>query len=82
MWPATPSSKPYLPKIRNAAARRPLRYSRSSYLSVNLGGPGNWGICTLAWASVRPGLRGSLVEGVSSLGWVADGGAIVAAFAG
>ena len=40
MWPATPSSKPYLPKMRKAAARRPLRYSRSSCLSVKVGGLG------------------------------------------
>lgn len=38
MCPATPSSKPYLPKMRKAAARRPLRYSRSSCLSVKVGG--------------------------------------------
>ncbi len=25
MWPATPSSNPFLPKIRNAAAKRPFR---------------------------------------------------------
>lgn len=35
-----PSSKPYLPKMRNAAASRPLRYSRSACLSLNSGGLG------------------------------------------
>lgn len=40
MWPATPSSNPNFPKIRKAAARRPLRYFRSSYLSLNCGGLG------------------------------------------
>ena len=30
MWPATPSSKPKRPKIRKAAARRCLRWARSS----------------------------------------------------
>src|ERR1700761_9024095 len=48
MCPATPSSKPYLPKMRNASARRPLRYSRSSYLSVKRGGEGNFCICASA----------------------------------
>lgn len=62
--PATPSSKPYLPKILKAAASRPLRYSRSSYLSSNVGGPGNLGIWTLALVSLRPGSWGAMVEGL------------------
>lgn len=32
------SSKPYFPKIRNAAASLPFKYSRSLYLSSNFGG--------------------------------------------
>ena len=48
MWPATPSSKPYLPKIRKAAARRPFWYSRSSCLSVKVGGLGGEGVL-LVW---------------------------------
>lgn len=35
-----PSSKPFFPKMRNAAARRPLRYSRSACLSSKTGGLG------------------------------------------
>lgn len=35
-----PSSKPFFPKMRNAAASRPLRYSRSACLSSNTGGLG------------------------------------------
>lgn len=55
MCPATPSSKPSLPKILNAAANLPFRYSLSSYGSWNLGGPGNFGICTLAFSWLKPG---------------------------
>lgn len=52
MWPATPSSKPYLPKIRKAAASLPLRYSRSLYLSSKTGGLGKeYGEST--WASLE-----------------------------
>ena len=36
MWPATPSSKPNLEKRRKAAARRCLRWSRSSAGSSNV----------------------------------------------
>ena len=35
MWPATPSSKPYFEKTRNAAARRCLRWRRSSSTEVH-----------------------------------------------
>lgn len=81
MCPATPSSKPYFPNMRKAAASRPLRYSRSSYLSVNVGGPGNFAICPLAWDSLKPGSRGALVEGREPLVLlsviVADGGAMM-----
>ena len=38
MWPATPSSKPYLAKMRNAHARVFFRWARSWTLSVKVGG--------------------------------------------
>lgn len=81
MWPATPSSKPYLPKILNAAPQRqlaiiispvhlpaslPLRYARSLYGSSNFGRSGKLGILTLASPSLRPGSRGARVEGFGS----------------
>ena len=40
MWPATPSSNPNLENRRNAAAKRCLRWSRSSTM-LNWGGAGN-----------------------------------------
>src|SRR5215471_6361412 len=40
MWPATPSSKPYSAKSRKAAARRSLRWRRSSAGEVKTGGRG------------------------------------------
>src|SRR5262249_53387147 len=42
MWPATPSSKRKRPKTRNAAARRCLRWRRSSATSSNVGN--RWGV--------------------------------------
>ncbi len=79
--PATPSSKPYFPNMRKAAASRPLRYSRSSYLSVKVGGPGIFAICPLAWDLLKPGSRGASVEGYEPLALfsmlVADGGAMM-----
>ena len=68
-----------IPKMRNAAASLPFKYSRSSYLSVNFGGPGNLGIWTWAWFSERPG---SWVAFAVGLEWPlisgsnADGGAM------
>src|SRR5205085_9681821 len=40
MWPATPSSKPNSANSRNAAARRSLRWRRSSAGVANTGGRG------------------------------------------
>lgn len=58
-----------------------MRYSRSSYLSVNVGGPGNFAICPLAAASFKPGSSGATVEGKEPLVpfpvVIADGGAII-----
>jgi hypothetical protein len=80
MCPATPSSNPYLPKIRKAAANRPLRYARSLYGSSNLGGLGSEGIFTLASTSGISASRGTSAEGLvdSWLGVsIAEGGAMV-----
>lgn len=38
MWPATPSQNPNWAKMRKAIANRCLRYVRSAYLSVKIGG--------------------------------------------
>lgn len=79
IWPATPSSKPYFPKIRKAAASLPFKNARSLYGSSNFGGPGNLGIFTLASASEMPGSRGAMSEGLvdEPLVSIADGGDIL-----
>lgn len=81
IWPATPSSKPYLPKMRKAAASRPFRYSRSLYLSSNLGGLGNDKAPSLASTSETPTSCGTAVlsfvpvaASVAVVVVVADGG--------
>ncbi len=38
MWPATPSEKPNLPKMRNAPASLALRWARSSSTVAKVGG--------------------------------------------
>lgn len=54
------------PKIRNAAARRPFKYSLSSCLFSNFGGPGSFGICTFALATDMPGSSVAPIAGVTS----------------
>lgn len=74
MCPATPSSKPYFPKIRNAAASLPFKYARSLYGSSNFGGPANAGILTLGSAGASRPVGGALVA--DSLESIATGGDI------
>lgn len=70
IWPATPSSKPYFPKIRKAAANLPFRYCRSLYLSLKTGGRGKGGItCALTCTAAELELAVSVP--------VADGGGMV-----
>lgn len=83
--PATPSSNPYFPKIRKAAASRPLRYARSLYLSSNFGGPVKAGIFTLGSAlgfvALGVGLEGVVAEPFASVA-IADGGDMIGIFVG
>lgn len=75
-----PSSYPYFPNMRNAAASRPFRYSRSSILSSNLGMAG---ICILTLAFSAPSACvdcWALVSGmVAVIVSVAVGGAMMRA---
>jgi hypothetical protein len=75
--PATPSSNPYFPNMRKAAASRPLRYARSLYGSSNFGGLGKLSVSILPRFSSRPGSSGAVVFGLLSSpfwGSIADGG--------
>ena len=51
MWPAIPSPKPNLPKMRNAPASCCLRCSRSSALVANVGG---CGMTMPSWEGRKP----------------------------
>lgn len=57
--PATPSSKPFFPKIRKAAASRPFMYSRCSSLSSKTGGRGKLTARSWACLLLTPGSRGA-----------------------
>lgn len=48
-------SSSWPPARQYPPASLPLRYARSLYGSSNFGGPGNWGILTLASTSLSPG---------------------------
>lgn len=73
--PATPSSKPYLPKILKAAASLSFRYLRSAWGSSKVGGLGiESPPSLLAFAALNPGSCVVKVGLFSAPLWMADGG--------